>query len=216
MSKGIAFFDFDGTITTKDSLVEIIKYIYGNFKFITGVTCSLPMIAGFKLGLTDRQKSKEALLTYFFGGMSESDFQNKCHSFSKEIIPSIIRPEAQEKLKWHRGQGHALVLVSASPENWLKEWCKEQQMHCIATQLEIKNGFVTGKISGRNCYGEEKINRIRQQYNLDEYYAIYAYGDTSGDLPMLSLANHAIYKPFKNKKIGKHDILGYFQKRKEY
>jgi phosphatidylglycerophosphatase C len=200
VSKGIAFFDFDGTITTKDSLVEIIKYIHGDFKFITGIVRSLPVIAVYKFGLTDRQKSKETLLTHFFGGMSESEFQNKCHSFSKEIIPSIIRPGAQEKLKWHRDQEHELVLVSASPENWLKDWCNEQQMHCIATQLEIKSGFVTGKISGRNCHGEEKINRIQQQYKLNEYDTIYAYGDTSGDRPMLSLANHAIYKPFNKYK----------------
>lgn len=197
MKKGIAFFDFDGTLTTKDSLAEIIKFIHGDLRFLAGVAASLPIIAGFKLGLTDRQKSKESLLTHFFGGMKEAEFQQKCHSFSKEIIPQIIRPGAREKLQWHRDQQHQLVLVSASAENWLKDWCMDQKMLCVATQLETKNGILTGKIVGKNCHGKEKVNRIQQHFNLDEYDAIYAYGDTSGDLPMLSLASHAIYKPFR-------------------
>uniref|UniRef100_UPI0040472A11 HAD family hydrolase n=1 Tax=Algoriphagus sp. TaxID=1872435 RepID=UPI0040472A11 len=196
MKKGIAFFDFDGTITSKDTLLEFIKYIYGNFHFVVGIVRLLPMILGLKLGLKDRQKSKESLLKYFFENMSEFEFQEKCHSFSKEILPNIIRPEALKKLKWHRSQGHRLVLVSASPENWLKDWCIDQNMDCLSTQLEIKNGVLTGKISGKNCHGEEKVIRIRDKINLNEFNEIYAYGDSEGDLNMLSLANFPFYKKF--------------------
>lgn len=197
MSKGIAFFDFDGTITTKDSLAEIIRFIHGDFRFVAGIALSIPMIAGFKLNLIDRQKSKESLLKHFFGGMSATTFQQHCEAFSKERIPQIIRREALEKLQWHRDQGHELVLVSASPENWLKSWCDIQQMQCFATQLEIENGMITGNIKGKNCHGEEKVQRIRKQYDLSQYENIYAYGDTSGDQPMLALATEPHYKPFR-------------------
>jgi phosphatidylglycerophosphatase C len=197
VNKGIAFFDFDGTITTKDSLAEIIRYIHGDFRFITGVLLFSPLLVGLKLGLYDRQRSKERLLKHFFGGIRESEFQQYCDSVTQNVIPRIIRGGATEKLQWHKEQGHEIVLVSASAENWLKGWCTTQQMHCLATKLESSNGYLTGKILGKNCHGVEKVNRIRQEFDLSQFDTIYAYGDTKGDRPMLSLAEHVYYKPFR-------------------
>lgn len=197
LKKGIAFFDFDGTITEADSLAEMIRFVHGDLRFWWGVSLSLPMIAGFKAGLVDRQQSKEALLTRFFGGITETTFETTCRSFTEQIIPKIIRPLAATRLHWHRAKGDELVVVSASPEHWLKQWCDEQGMACIATRLEVKNGIITGKIDGRNCHGEEKVHRIRERYDLNQYTDIYAYGDSSGDKPMLLLANHPNYKPFR-------------------
>jgi phosphoserine phosphatase len=47
-----------------------------------------------------------------------------------------------------------------------------------------------------NCYGEEKVRRIRASYNLDEFNHIYAYGDSEGDKAMLDLAHEHDYKHF--------------------
>lgn len=197
MKKGIAFFDFDGTITNKDSLAEIIRFIHGDLRFFAGVSLTAPLILGFTLGLYDRQRSKEALLKHFFGGMDEQQLKEYCTSFAQKIIPSIIRPGAIEKLQWHKEQEHEIVLVSASAENWLQDWCHSQQMHCLATKLEISNGVITGKIIGKNCHGEEKVNRIRQRFDLALYETVFAYGDSEGDKPMLMLAQHPHYKPFR-------------------
>jgi HAD superfamily hydrolase (TIGR01490 family) len=197
VSKGIAFFDFDGTISHKDSLAEMIRFLHGESAFRKGVALSLPMILGFKLGLVDRQRSKEVLFTRFFGGFSWESFEERCLAFHKEIIPGIIREGVQERLQWHREQGHELVLVSASPENWLRHWCAEEGMTCMATQLEMREGKITGRIAGRNCQGMEKVHRIKAAYDLGQYTEIHAYGDTPGDRPMLALAHHAHYKPFR-------------------
>ena len=67
----------------------------------------------------------------------------------------------------------------------------------IATNLVIDQGKITGNIDGNNCYGEEKVNRIKQLYDLNSYSIIYAYGDSSGDRPMLALAQKPFYKPFR-------------------
>jgi phosphatidylglycerophosphatase C len=197
LSRAIAFFDFDGTITTSDSLAEFIRYQHGSAGFLTGLIPVIPTIIGFKAGLVNRQHAKEKLMSAFFSGKAEQTFEQLANTFAQEKIPSILRPLAMAKLDWHKQQAHEIVIVSASPTQWLQPWCHAYGFKCIATELEIVDGKITGKIRGKNCHGEEKVRRIREKYTLSDYTDIYAYGDTSGDKPMLALASHSYYKPFR-------------------
>jgi HAD superfamily hydrolase (TIGR01490 family) len=197
LNRAIAFFDFDGTITTSDSLAEFIRYQRGNTGFITGLIPVIPVIIGFKAGLVDRQNAKEKLISAFFAGIPEQTFKQLANSFVQEKVPGMLRPLAMSKLNWHKQQGHDIVIVSASPTHWLEPWCHTNGFNCISTELEIIDGKITGKIKGKNCHGEEKVSRIREKYTLSDYTDIYAYGDSSGDRPMLALASHQYYKPFR-------------------
>lgn len=196
MKKGIAFFDFDGTITRKDSLFAFIRFIHGNFRLYWGLILFIPVFAKFKMGMIDRQTAKEALLKYFFGGMPVLDFEKKCAAFSEIILDNIVREEAMKKIEWHKKNQHEIVLVSASPENWLRGWCYRNGLRCISTRLEITDGVITGRILGKNCYGEEKSRRIQELYLLHEFEAVYAYGDSAGDKKMLELASFPFYRSF--------------------
>ena len=69
-------------------------------------------------------------------------------------------------------------------------------MRLLATLLETENGIVTGKLSGKNCYGPEKVARIKSEFRLEEYDNIYAYGDSSGDTEMLAIATKPYYRKF--------------------
>jgi HAD superfamily phosphoserine phosphatase-like hydrolase len=91
-----------------------------------------------------------------------------------------------------------IIVVTASAENWVAPWCQELGIGCIATQLEIKDDLLTGKIKGRNCHGIEKVNRLKEVIDLSKYTDIEAFGDSKGDLPMLKLATRAYYKPFRD------------------
>lgn len=194
---GIAFFDFDGTITTKDSLAEFIRFRNGTKVFLTGLVPLIPYIIGYKAGLVDRQAAKEKLLAAFFGGIDEKEFITSSNQFAEHQIPALLRPGAIKQLNWHKERGHEIVIVSASPAYWLDPWCRQQGFSCLATKLEVAAGKITGKIKGLNCHGEEKVKLIRDHYRLENYSEIYAYGDTSGDKPMLALAMHPFYKPFR-------------------
>lgn len=196
--KGIAFFDFDGTITFKDTLLEIIKFHRGAGRLYAGLLKISPWLLAMKLKIVSNQAAKEQLLTHFFKDLSFEDFQKVCDSFAKIHLPQLIRPTALEKIRQLQKQDIPVVIVSASAENWLKSWCNDYGLICIATQLEKKDNFLTGKIAGKNCYGEEKVNRIKEKFNLDDYENIYCFGDTKGDKPMLSLATLGFYKPFRN------------------
>ena len=192
----IAFFDFDGTITSKDSLVEFIKFALGVFKYYKGLLFLSPILILFKLKFIPNDLAKEKLITYFFSGFDSKYFFEIASRYSKDEIPKIVRPKAIEKIIWHKQAGDKVVIVSASMESWLKCWCNENGVELLGTKLQVEKSKITGRFSSKNCYGLEKVHRIREKYNLDDYKVIYAYGDTMGDQQMLDLADKKYYKHF--------------------
>lgn len=197
MKKGIAFFDFDGTITTKDTLLEFIKYTNGLLKFYIGFLLNSHWIVGYKLGIITNQRAKEKVLKYFFGGKETVLFNKNCKDFVESKIPGMLRPGAIQEINNLLADGMEVVIVSASPENWVKLWAEQYGASCISTRLETRNNKISGLISGKNCYGDEKVRRIKEIYDLAAYTKIYAYGDSEGDKEMLRLADPWVYKPFR-------------------
>lgn len=196
MKKGLALFDFDGTITVNDTFMEIIKFQKGAGRFYFGMLILSPILFLYKTKLIKNWRAKEIVLTYFFGGMSDEAFQRKCDDFIINKLPSIFNDEALSKIDFHRANQHRIIVVSASPRNWIEGWCIAMGIELIATELEIQNNTITGKLQSFNCYGQEKVNRIKAHLNIEDYDTIYAYGDTDGDKPMLALADHPFYRKF--------------------
>jgi HAD superfamily hydrolase (TIGR01490 family) len=194
--KRIAFFDFDGTITSKDTLPEIIKFQKGILSFYTGILLHLPWLLGYKLGLISNDTAKQKLLTYFFGGMQEEVFQQNCDAFASTRLDRLIRPEALREIGKLKTDNTEIVVVSASAGSWIRKWSDSLRLELVSTSLEIKSGRITGRIAGINCHGQEKVRRIRERWNLEEFDEVYAYGVTKADKPMLALATKSFYKPF--------------------
>jgi phosphatidylglycerophosphatase C len=193
----IAFFDFDGTITTKDTLLEVIKFQKGKPAFYFGFLLHAPWLIAYKLKLFPNDNVKQKMLKFFFGGMPEARFQSNCDLFEEKKLPALIRPGAVAEINELKSRGFEIVVVSASAENWLRSWTDLVGLQLIATRLEIVDGLITGRIEGKNCHGEQKVICIRQRWNLSGFEEIYVYGDSSGDKPMLALATRAFYKPFR-------------------
>lgn len=193
----IAFFDFDGTITTRDSLIDFIRFCIGDLKFLTGMAILSPMLLQYLLKLIPNHIAKERMLSYFFKGINESIFQKLAHQYAIKRIEMILRPQALEAIRRHQLNGDKIVIVSASIECWITPWCEQYGFDLVSTKLEFIDGSATGKFSTPNCYGPEKANRIRALYNLNTFDTIYAYGDTRGDKEMLKLADKSYYRSFE-------------------
>lgn len=196
VKKEIAFFDFDGTITTKDTLLEFIKFSKGKFHFYLGFLFHLPFLIAYKLKIISNQSAKEKILRFFFQDMLVEKFKDHCNDFSKNRLPSLIRPKALQEIKRLKEKNILVVIVSASPENWIQNWAAENNLELIASRLEVSNKKITGKILGKNCHGDEKVSRIIEVFDLSQYKVVAAYGDSKGDKPMLQLATSSYYKPF--------------------
>jgi len=198
MSDKIAFFDFDGTITTRDTLLEFIKFSRGTAGFYTGFLLNMPWLLAYKLKIISNQRAKEAVLRFYYRKMPGERFGEYCTCFAEQKLPALIRTKASGEITRLQEQGYDIVIVSASPGDWINPWAATIGATLIATRLATDDkGRLTGKIIGKNCYGEEKVNRIRLEFRLEEYRSIYTYGDTKGDLPMLRLGHHSFMKPFR-------------------
>jgi phosphatidylglycerophosphatase C len=203
MPDRIAFFDFDGTLTTSDSLLKFIRFSKGSFRFYLGFIINSPWLIAYRLKLISNQKAKERILTWFFGKRPLDSFQQQCDRFCAAILPYLLRPKGLKEIERLQKNGFSVVVVSASPVNWIEGWARPLGIEVLATRLEMAHtpapapSRLTGRISGLNCHGQEKVRRIKEAYPLDQYQDIYAYGDTGGDRPMLALATHSFYKPFR-------------------
>ncbi len=190
----LALFDFDGTITFKDSFGDFIAYAVGRRRFITGTIVLSPMLLAYALGAIPNWRAKELVSTHFFGGWEAVSFERLASKYSRERLPTIVREIALETIARHKLKGDTVVVVSASIDLWMAGWCAECAVDLIATELETKEGRITGRFSTRNCSGKEKVRRIQERYDLKSFDYIYAYGDSAGDRAMLELANEKYYR----------------------
>ncbi|MBL7003992.1 MAG: HAD-IB family hydrolase [Gammaproteobacteria bacterium] len=193
----LALFDFDGTITHKDSLFDFLLYAVGLPKFIMNFMLLSPYMIAFKLKLMTNQKAKERVIGLFFKGYTAVKFNQIAKQYALNKIDRLVRPEAKAKLQWHLQQNDKVVIVSASIEAWLKPWCDVNGIELLATQLEIVEERISGRFLTKNCFGDEKVNRIKQHYDIKQYPLIYAYGDSSGDTAMLKLADKPFFRCFE-------------------
>jgi HAD superfamily hydrolase (TIGR01490 family) len=196
MDKTLAFFDFDGTITKRDSFLDFLLHSINIPRLAGGTIILLPVITGFLLKLVTNEKAKQTVLSFFFKGIPEEEFYKTGDNYGTRRLPAIVKKDALQRIIWHKQQGHRVVVISASLKCWLQRWCEKLGVELICTRMEVINGHLTGRFDGKNCYGPEKERRIRELFSPDEYY-IYAYGDSRGDNEMLALADEKFYRFFK-------------------
>ena len=195
-------FDFDGTLTTKDTLLEFIRFAKGSGQMFRGFLLFSPLLILMKLHLFPNWKVKQKIFSYFFKGMKIDDFNALCTRFA-ERNKHLLRPAGIEKVRQAIAEEHNTVLIiSASIDNWVRPFFDEndKKIQVLGTQIETKEGRLTGQFTTKNCYGEEKVNRLTALYPHREAYYLIAFGDSRGDKELLTFADKAFYKPFRNKK----------------
>jgi HAD superfamily hydrolase (TIGR01490 family) len=190
----LALFDFDGTITFKDSFTPFILYAVEPTRIAIGRAVLSPMIVAYKLGLVRTSLMRATVVGFGLRGRREADVRQIGRSYALEKLSAITSPRALERIGWHKAQGDAVVVVSASLDVYLSEWCKEVGVDLICTELEARGGILTGRYRHGDCSGNEKARRVRERYDLRAYEVVYAYGDTKEDEAMLALAHKRFFQ----------------------
>lgn len=195
----IVAFDFDGTITRKDTLLEFIKFAKGNIAFYTGFCFYMPILLAYKLGLYPNWKVKQKIFTYFFRGTSLVDFNKLCNDFFLERGRNLIYLSAVDKIRKHLEQYDKVMIISASIENWVEPFARYLGIdYILCTQVETDlNGILTGAFLTSNCYGAEKVKRLVTFFPERKSYYLIVYGDSKGDRELLAYADEKYYKLFQ-------------------
>ncbi|QUD90628.1 HAD-IB family hydrolase [Phenylobacterium montanum] len=195
-ARPIVAFDFDGTLTVRDSFTTLLRWKAGPVRFGAGVASLAPELVSF-LMTRDRGALKGAAAKRFFGPARKADIESVARRFAEIHARDLFRPDAVRVWKRWRSRGARLVIVTASPEETVAPFARGLGADLlIGTRLKYDEaGRFTGKLDGLNCRGEEKVRRLREVFGPD-LRLVAAYGDTDGDTAMLALADEAGMKVF--------------------
>jgi phosphatidylglycerophosphatase C len=186
----VAAFDFDGTITTLDTLRDFVAFTVGPDRYRAGALRAAPWLLGALARLCGRGTAKAHFLAATLGGMPRTGLEAAARRYLEERLPALVRPEMVARIQEHRRLGHRLVLVSASPTLYLQPWSALAGFDAVlATELEFRDGAFSGRLAGPNCWGPEKVRRLGQWLGGAPRLQ-FAYGDSRGDREMLALAEH--------------------------
>ena len=192
--KKIYAFDFDGTLTTKDTLLEFIRFAKGTLTFGLGFMRYTHLLVLMKLGLYPNWKAKQKVFAHFFKDTTLEDFDAICQEFTASSR-HLLRPKGIEAINQALNEGSEVLIVSASIDNWVQPFFP--QVKVLGTQIEVKDGKLTGRFLTKNCYGEEKVNRLKAIYPNRQDYHLTAFGDSNGDKELLAWADESHFKPFR-------------------
>ncbi len=197
----MAAFDFDGTLTRRDTLLPFLLHTLGAAAVLRHAFILSPTLAGYALGFIHNGVAKERVFIQCLADMHIGELQQQAAQFAEHELPILMRSEALQRLDWHKQQGHRCVVISASLELYVQPWAQRAGFDdVIATHLETReDGRITGKLAGENCFGAEKVRRLEALLGPRSGYTLYAYGDSKGDRELLSYADHAYYRRIPDK-----------------
>lgn len=196
---GIIAFDFDGTLTVRDSFTAFLKWRVSPARHRQGMVRMIPSAFAY-LGHRSRGRIKAAAVREFLAGLTRDELEAEARAFAEATASRLLRPDALRAWRYWRQKRARVVIVSASPDIIVAPFARGLGADAlIATQLAFDDqDRVTGAFDGRNCRGPEKVRRLEAMFGPGVRLAA-AYGDTSGDREMLQIAHHAGYREFKER-----------------
>ncbi len=192
----IVAFDFDGTLTCRDSFVAFLTWRAGFAGFAAGLARLAPDFIAYG-GTRDRGALKAALVSRFLGGLSRESLEEDARRFSSAVFDDLIRPDALGCWRDWQARDARVVIVTASPEILVAPFARALGAEIlIGTRLAFDaRDRLTGALEGPNCRGAEKVIRLRAQLG-DDVKLKAGYGDTAGDREMLAMAEIPGFKVF--------------------
>lgn len=192
----IVAFDFDGTLTIRDSFTAFLRWRVGAAGWAIGLAKMAPALVAY-IGDRDRGRIKAASVREFLLGVDRATLEAEAERYADQVWDRFMRPDALACWKAWGEKGAHRVIVTASPETTVAPFARRLGAEgLLGTQLVFDaQDRVTGAFAGENCRGEEKVRRLRAAYGDDMMLAA-AYGDTSGDTEMIAVAEEKGFRVF--------------------
>lgn len=192
----LAVFDFDNTLTTRDTFLDFMWAYMGHRRFLSRLPKFLPPYLGFKVGLLPRDSAKESTFFHLLAGEPKTDIDAFAKHYCATRLPELMNPEALKTLERHKALNHRIVIASASLDIWLKPLAESLAVELVCTETEVVEGRLSGKFRTPNCNFEEKVRRLSVATDLSTYNKIFAYGDGPGDQAILDIATNPYLNRF--------------------
>lgn len=198
MRRGVAAFDVDGTLTTRDCVVPFLRAVGGTWPTAGRLLCRAHRLAP-SLARRDRDAVKGLAAVAAFAGRPSAEVERIGTKFASTVRERWVRPDTMQLVSDHQRRGHDVVLVSASFGVYLRPLAVALGIESVlATELVVgPDGRLTGELDGGNCRGPNKVRRLHTWLDATsggrQAVELWAYGDSPGDAAMLDDADHAIW-----------------------
>ena len=189
------FFDFDGTLTHKDTMFLFLKY-FDSKKYRIQFAKHLPLFVLLKMKLVDAENVKKSFVGDILKNQTQERLEQVAQNFFDHYYPKVIRTHALDFIQNIDKEKTQSFLVTASLDIWVKPFAEKFNMKLLATEAAYENGYFKGDFQTKNCNGKEKLVRIKKAIEGIKYDKTIAFGDTSGDQEMLDWANESHYRFF--------------------
>lgn len=196
--RGVAAFDVDGTLTTRDCVVPFLRAVSGTrataARLVRAPHRLLPALVR-----RDRDALKAVAAQATFADRIVAEVERSGTEFATYVREHWIRPDTLDLVRHHQQRGHDVVLVSASFGVYLRPLAAALGIESVlATELVVgPDGRFTGELDGGNCRGPNKVRRLHTWLEATaggrDAVELWAYGDSPGDAAMLDDADHAVW-----------------------
>jgi HAD superfamily hydrolase (TIGR01490 family) len=205
MEKAVAVFDLEGTLFKRSSsfmreipkgrvggIAGIVKVAIFNISFMMIFICYKIHLVGGQALRTAATKRLAALLK----GSAERYIAQRARVYAAKHM-DLLRPEISRVLKDHKTKGHTTIMFSGMLQPYIEAVKQELGIDiAIGTELEIKDGYYTGRLASVPCFGErrahvlsELINKLDYKVNLDKSFA---YGDSIFDSFFMGMVRNPV------------------------
>lgn len=195
-SGAIVAFDFDGTLTVRDSFTAFLRWRAGGLGFALRAIRLAPAALRYLMD-RDRGRIKAAAARVYLQGLTRPELHALAETFAARHAHALFRPDALATWRDWRSQAVRLVIVTASPALVVRPFAERLGAdEVIGTELAFDaGGRLTGAFASPNCRGSEKVTRLEARFGRGVRLAA-AYGDTAGDREMLQIAAVRGYRVF--------------------
>lgn len=184
-----ALYDFDGTITSKDTtvllLVALLKLrpwrFFGLIWFLFRMFVASDNVS--------KQGYKNKAIGYLIKGLSDMRLSVALKDF-KNKVKILYRPSVLTSIDQAIQDGCTVLIVTASPSFAISDCVSDLPVEVLGTEFEKKENIYTGLLISENCYGKEKVNRINEWATSKKIVLSVqsAWSDHFSDFDMLSLS----------------------------
>jgi HAD superfamily hydrolase (TIGR01490 family) len=190
----LALFDFDGTITTHETMPAFVRATTSRSRLIVGSLLLWPLVAGYRRGLVSGSVVRAAIVRVAYTGRAATWLQAQGEAFARDYLDRHLRPEAMRRIAWHRARGDAVLVVSGGLGDYLRPWAETHGLALACSELARRGDRLTGRYAGAQCVGAEKARCVAGRFDLAAFDRVHAYGDTPEDEHLLAMASERFYR----------------------
>lgn len=192
----IAIFDLDGTLTHQDTYLAFLLHTLKKHPLRIFRCWHLPFVVLiFKLKLKKNNWLKEQFLTAIAAKLPFEKLHELVTSFIHDLEKRGVRSRGIEEINRKKCGNSIIILATASFDFYVEPLAKSLGIEHVICSLSQRNTnkSLTGKLEGNNCYGDEKLVRLKAycaENNIEGHTTMYS--DHHTDIPVLDWSDNAV------------------------